>query len=162
MRAQTRIRYFQIFAAHVLGQHAEEIAADLGVSRRTIFTAIRWVSENRLKLEPKAKLDLAITERRAHLHHLASRRGVLEEQKAWNAWVGVERLIAQIHSEIAELEGLKTLMVEASEPDDLTVDISIKGCESPDGYCRLEAWERRRNERNPVTAKDANSDTAVD
>jgi hypothetical protein len=118
-------RYFDIFARHATGEHPASIASALGVAIRTVYRALRWVANNRLTLELPERLALAICEKRAHLAHLAGKRKKLESESAFNSLIGLEKLIAQIHSEVLELEGILQ-HVRKNPPENEQIELDIR------------------------------------
>ena len=146
IRESTKQKYFEAFARHASGEHIEEIAQNLGVTPRSVYSALRWVSENRLTLEPPDRLALAICEKRAHLKHLAHKRAELEAAKAWNGLIGLERLLCKVHSEVLELEGVKAAM-ERDDCDyiselDITINTHCPHC-GKRIWDDVEEWEQK-------------------
>jgi len=146
IRQITKQKYFEAFARHASGEHVEEIAQSLGITPRSIYTALQWVSENRLSLEPPERLALAICEKRAHLKHLAQKRAKLEAAEAWNGLIGLERLICKVHSEVLELEGVWAA-IERGDCDyipelDITINTHCPHC-GKRIWEDVEEWEKK-------------------
>jgi len=92
MRKKTIERYIKIYNLYILGHcNQEKIADEVGVCRRTVETALKWVAEERVNIPNETFLRLeieAIRERKRRLQESLDR---MEKIVNWNAAIAYEK-----------------------------------------------------------------------
>ena len=146
MRPETKQRYCEIAARHLIGEHAVEIAAVLGVSLRTVSRALSWYASQKANLTTEEELELAIASKESlkkqALERLKELRqgwlvmkttakgGEITEQTTErvfnpNAEVGLMRIVRDLDSDLTELRSLLRQVKEVAEQNNLVYDITI-------------------------------------
>jgi AraC-like DNA-binding protein len=146
MRPETKQRYCEIAARHLIGEHAVEIAVVLGVSLRTVSRALSWYASQKANLTTEEELELAIASKQSLKKQAVERLNELRQ--GWcvmkttakgseiteqttervfnpNAEVGMMRIMRDLDTDLTELRSLLRQVKEVAEQNNLVYDITI-------------------------------------
>lgn len=131
MREKTTERYIRVYSLYTLGSKTEqEIARELGIDRRTVITALKWVDENRIDIPNEQFMRIAVDTTRQRKQELREDMEGARQNKNWNAVVAFHREIKSNDEFELRLRGL----LENAKPQSLIpiefintfVDILVK------------------------------------
>jgi len=107
VKKETKRRYAQIYNRYALGNRTEQqVAEELGVSRRTVATALKWAVNTQFFIPNDDFIQILIDVVRQRKQELQADMGKAREQGNWNGLVGFHReLRAQDEFEL-KLRGL--------------------------------------------------------
>ena len=107
MRRKTAERYIKIYTLYSLGSKTEQqISEELGIDKRTVIAALKWVDENRINIPSEQFMRIEIDTARRRKQELREDMENAREAKNWNAVVAFHREIKSNDELEMKLRGL--------------------------------------------------------
>jgi len=121
MRKKTIERYIKIYSLYTVDSKTEQdISQELGINRRTVSTALKWVDENRINIPNEQFMRIAIDTTRQRKQKLREDMKGARQDKNWNAVVAFHREIKS--NDELELK-LRNLLGNAKPPPLIPIEL---------------------------------------
>lgn len=92
MKKEVKEKYIKIYILYILEhQSQEKVADEIGVCKKTVETALKWVAEGRVDIPNETFLRLGIEVIREQRKRLRDSLGEMEKIKHWNAAIAYEK-----------------------------------------------------------------------